>query len=169
MEHEIYQIKSDISELKAHVTNLEANVSSIKSDISDMKMTVSNAMEKISDSSVRMATILEKLNHNVEEHKTIHKRIDEFKDAQDYFDEDLAKLKTTHRICMEGKKIKEEQEKVSENAPWVRAKDKMIEYFFVILMCLILFTLYKNLEPFLNIMYKAEPNSTMIGATPHVK
>jgi len=135
---ELFQIKTDIADLRA-------NVNTIKSDISEMKHSVSGAMEKISDSSVRMATVLEKLNHNIEEHKIIHKRIDDQKINIEYIEDDVETLKTTCKICQETTKIRSQTE---QNSPWTLAKNKAIEYLTIGIVLLIFFIMYINLDRF---------------------
>lgn len=137
-EKEMLQLKLDMGELKV-------NVSSIKEDMSDIKHSLSSNVEDISKSLIMLTTIHEKQIYNIEEHKTIHNRIDDVKAdtklidiCQKNLDKKVDLLATEHNACVERRRTYIENRR---NSPYRRAVDKCIEYGVVIIMALIVYTL----------------------------
>jgi chromosome segregation ATPase len=148
-ETEMMQLKLDIGELKV-------NVSSIKEDMNDIKHSLSSNVEDISKSLIMLTTIHEKQIYNIEEHKTIHNRIDDMKvdvktvdNCQKELDKKVDQLTTEHKACVERRKSDIEKRK---NSPYRRALDKCIEYGVVIIMALIVYSLIIQAPNFFHFM-----------------
>jgi chromosome segregation ATPase len=148
-EIEITQLKMDIGELKV-------NVSSIKEDMSDIKHSLSSNVDDISKSLLMLTSISEKQIYNIEEHKTIHNRIDDIKidvknidTCQKNLEKKLDLVDTEHKACVERRKSDIEKRK---NSPYRRALDKCIEYGVVIIMALIVYSLIIQAPNFFHFM-----------------
>jgi len=139
------------------ITELKSNVQAFKSDMSDMKNSFSLIFEKISESSTRLAVVIERLNSNLEDHKTIHRRIDEEKAGREYIEAELEKIMTSHKLCQEAQRLRLEAQSTKEkkdlDSPWSKAKAKVYEYAILLIIGLLAFSLYKNLDPYLGMIY----------------
>jgi len=143
-----------ISELKVDVGELKVNVCFIKDEMSDMKDTVGTAVEKMSETLVILATVTEKLSSNVNEHKTIHSRMDTFGVKQNILSEELVRMKNIHRICSNRRQLIEDEKRKTS---FYVAKKKVSELIWVILFFLVLFIMIQNAGNFLN-FFKGIPS-----------
>ena len=146
---EIGQIKEDIGELKV-------NVSHIKDEVHDMKKSITTAVEKISNSMTTLASVSEKLNQNVLDHQNLTDRIDDLEDVGTKLTEqvnehsiELRAIKGIHLACVEQKRMEEEKKK---NSFINRAKDKVTEYIFIVLMALTVYVLVTHFQKFVLFM-----------------
>jgi len=140
------QIKENIGDVKYVVDNLKTDVAVIKSELGDMKQSITIAIEKISDSMITLATVTEKLNNNLEEHKYIKKNIKEVQLEQDIQREEIYNLQLSHDNCFN----EQQRAKTAKlNSPLEKAKNKLIEFMFVLLLLISIFIIYSNLENFL--------------------
>ena len=137
--------EKEMNQLKLDMCELKVNVSSIKEDMSDIKHSLTSNVEDISKSLILLATIHEKQIYNIEEHKTIHNRIDDISIyyktidiCQKELDKKLNILKLEHNSCVERRREDIDKRK---NSPLKRAIDKLIEYGVVIIAALIVYSL----------------------------
>lgn len=154
---EFEQLKEDIGDLKDNVNNLNTNVAVVKNEIQDMKHSVTSAIDKISDSMVSLASVTEKLNFNVEEHRIINNRIENLEESQKEQNILLIELRNSHILCSDRRKEEEEERK---NSPWNKAKDKAFEYVFIAIVALVIFILashFGEFSTFLNSTGNANP------------
>lgn len=142
MEDEFHQIKIDIGDLKT-------NVSVIKNEVTDMKQSVTNAIDKISNSMAVLAAVTEKLNYNEDAHKIINTRLTEIEEEQSNQHDKLLALKTSHDTCMDSKRKAEDDKK---NSPLNKAKDKAVEYLFIVLVTLVIYVLLSHFSDYMKYM-----------------
>lgn len=154
MAEDFVQIKIDIGELKS-------NVGFIKSDITDMKHTVAGAIEKISNSMATMASVSEKLMYNDEAHKGMNLKIEGIMEAQLEQHEKLSALMLSHDACLSTRKLKEE---VKKNSPWNRAKDKIVEYLFIVLITITAFVLLTHVDDYIKFINRNEGKTPTVTA-----
>jgi hypothetical protein len=79
-------------------------VASLEEAVRDLKTQIAQALTGINESLRIQATILEKLNNNIEEHKNIHRRITDIEDVQEDLDTKLtqisARVDVVERGCL---------------------------------------------------------------------
>jgi chromosome segregation ATPase len=136
----------DINDLKLNVGELKINVGSIKEDISEMKDNVTNAVDRMSETLVVMAGVTEKLNHNMEEHKTIHGRIDGLSNKQEILADEVHRMKTIHKTCSNRRQLIETEKK---NSAFQIAKKRISESIYVILFLLLVFIAVEHAKDFI--------------------
>lgn len=158
MEEQI-QLKIDIGEVKS-------NVFGIKEDMHDIKYSLGLNFEKIENVLLILAGISEKQIYNIEEHKQIHKRIDNIEECNikmnekveikaNEFREKFDTLHKEHIECIAMNKHHEDSKTTtstttttSNNSVFKRAIDKVIEYSLIVLVCLVLYILAVNAPEF---------------------
>lgn len=146
---EIIDIKTDIGELKT-------NVGFIKEEMHDMKQSLSVSVEKISNSMTVLATVTEKINNHANEHKNLTEKIEKISDRQDEQDEELEKhkdqlIEIQKTLLLFEEHRKREDEKI-KNSLFVKVKDRILEYLFLILIALSVFVLAKHFNDFMSYM-----------------
>lgn len=154
-------MSEDYTEIKSDIGELKATTSAIRSEMQDMKQSVSKAVDKISDSMAVLAGVTEKLNNNIAEQQRQNGRIDDIETVQDQYKEKFDQLKLSHDLCFERRK--QEEEKI-KNSPFNRAKDKFVEWVFVILIVLVVYILISNFKGFVSYM-----NSGKVVSPPEVQ
>ena len=146
---ELVQIKTDIGELRT-------NVGFIKEEIHDMKQSLSTSVEKISNSMTVLATVTEKINNHASEHKNLSEKIEKISDRQDEQDLELEKhkdqlIEVQKTLLLFEEHRKREDEKI-KNSLFVKVKDRVLEYLFLILIALSVFVLAKHFGDFMTYM-----------------
>ena len=149
METELVQIKTDIGELKT-------NVGFIKEEMHDMKKSLSISVDKISNSMTVLATVTEKINNHASEHRNLSDKIEKLSERQDEQDEELEnhkdqliEIQKTLLLFEEHRKREDEKYK---NSLFVKVKDRVLEYLFLILIALSVFVLAKHFGDFMSYM-----------------
>ncbi len=149
MEPEVSQIKDDINDLKV-------NVGILTHDFTELKTTLTTAVDKISNSMSTLATITEKLSQNVQDHQAIHSRIDDLISLQDEKDKELIfckerliDIQRTLSMLEEQRRTEDENKK---NSTFNKAKEKVLEYVFLIITALTVFILLKHFSDFITFM-----------------
>lgn len=67
-------------------------VASLEESVKDLRLQIAQALSGINESLRMQATILEKLNNNIEEHKNIHRRISSIEETQEEMEERIQAL-----------------------------------------------------------------------------
>lgn len=142
---ELNAIKGDIGEVKTVVDVLKTDVAVIKTEVGIMKDSITVAVEKISDSMVALATVSEKLNSNLEEHKHINSKLEIIELEQDAQRVTVHEVKVAHENCYTRRQTEEDRRK---NSPLQKAKDKIVEWTFVFLVALVVFIIYSHTATF---------------------
>jgi uncharacterized protein YPO0396 len=155
MAEEFTQIKIDIGELKT-------NVNVIKSEVTDMRHSVTNAIDKIANSMATLATVTEKLHHNDENHKDMYDRLDTLDEKAETNHTLIIELGASHKQCLDTRRAAEEAVK---NSPWQKAKDKAVEYLFVIIIVLVVYVLGSHFTDFTNYM-NSQSNANPVVKVP---
>lgn len=139
----------ELKDLQSDISSVKVDVAVIKTEVQDMKHSVTTAVEKLATSMATMATLTEKLHNNKDEHEIIHERIDDVKEQTESHALKLLELKLTHDACITTRKQELENKK---NSPWQKAKDKTVEWLFVIIVALVLYILFTHFGSFLTFM-----------------
>jgi len=158
-------------EKRVDMGELKANIFDIKEDMRDVKTSLSSNFDKIEKVLYILAGISEKQTYNIEEHKQIHKRIDDVQECNikvndkveekfESFKEKFNELHREHIECLAVSKHHDDTKTTtttSNNSVWKRALDKVIEYGIIILICLVFYILAVNAPGF----FKFVDNSTI--------
>lgn len=145
----------DFVQIKIDIGDLKSNVSTIKNDIIDMKTSVTTAIDRISTSMATLATVTEKLLNNDEAHRIINKKIQVVEETQLDQHDKMIELKQLHEQCVNLRRIDNDNKK---NSPLNKAKDKAVEYIFILLLGLIAFIMYSHFNDYLKFINKEELN-----------
>lgn len=79
----------------AQYAGAEARIESLQELVGDLKRQMTQALVGIGETQKNMVLALEKLNTNIEDHKVIHSRIDDGKEAHE---EVLAHIENIHKV-----------------------------------------------------------------------
>ena len=170
-----------VDEKRVDMGELKANVSTIKEDMHDVKSSLASNFDKIEKVLLILATISEKQTYNIEEHKQIHKRIDDAQECNikvndkieekfEIFKDKFDELHREHIECIAMSKRHDDTKTTtstttttSNNSVWKRALDKVIEYGIIILICLVFYILAVNAPGFFKFVDNSaiEPSKIM--------
>jgi DNA repair ATPase RecN len=149
----------DFIQIKIDIGDLKSNVSAIKTDLTDMKHSITNAIDRISNSMAVLATVSEKLNHNDEVHREINLKIEDIIETQLEQHERLSSLQSSHEACLNTRKQLEDSKK---NSPFNKAKDKLVEYLFLIIVTLVIFVLFSHFSDYIEYMNTKNAKQTTV-------
>jgi enoyl-[acyl-carrier-protein] reductase (NADH) len=170
-----------VDEKRVDMGELKANVSTIKEDMHDVKSSLASNFDKIEKVLLILATISEKQTYNIEEHKQIHKRIDDVQECNikvndkveekfESFKDKFNELHKEHIECIAMSKHDDTKTTTttSNNSVWKRALDKVIEYGLIILICLVFYILAVNAPGFFKFVDNSpiEPSKIMNNHIP---
>jgi chromosome segregation ATPase len=136
---------SDLDQIKNVIGDLKTDVAVVKTEVKEMKNSITTAVEKISDSMITLALVTEKLNNNLDEHKYINHKLEIIETEQEEQRDTLLNLKNSHDVCNDRRKTDEDRR---ANSPLAKARVKVVEWSFIFLVALAIFTIFNHLPDF---------------------
>lgn len=149
---------SDLDQIKNVIGDLKTDVAVVKNEVKEMKNSITTAVEKISDSMITLALVTEKLNNNLDEHKYINHKLELIETEQEDQKEILTDLKSAHNLCIDRRKTDEDRR---INSPLNKAKSRLVEWVFIILVSLAVFTIFSHTSDFFKFAAKSNIGVTM--------
>jgi len=152
---------AELSDLKNTVTEVRVEVSAVQATMSQLKDNIQTSMSQVSSALLALASVTEKLNANLEEHKLLHGRIDAIKATCETRREDWEEVKDRmmamelqHTNCMRAQQQARElaqaeaQAKLAAPSTWTKIKDKAVDVVVTAALAFLFYIGYVHIDGF---------------------
>jgi chromosome segregation ATPase len=154
---------AELSDLKDTVTEVRVEMSAVQTTMSQLKDNIQTSMSQVSSALLALASVTEKLNANLEEHKMLHGRIDAIKATCETRREDWEEIKDRmmamelqHSNCMKEKRQALElemaeaanQQARKQQSLWTKVKEKAVDVVVTAALTFLFYVGYTHIDGF---------------------